>query len=551
MTTPEQLLQQQLHVLKQQYRQSLNTELAELKKLFPLSLLSPDNHWQQTLNDAIQRLHRIAGSAGTFGFHQTGTAAKVTERYLTEISDAGLFPDVRQWQYLTLLVSRLAVSDDMVTTESGYTAHHVSSSKDGLVYILESDRLLAEQIKLTLSTFGHRCCHFEHIAELMLALQQQLPDALIIDADLPAGQSLQPLIALQNQLAQAIPLFMIQSYAGFDHYLAAVRAGAIGYFVKPLNTTELEARLQQHLASEQREAFRVLIVDDDELLAKHYALVLESARLRVKVLTEPTRIFAELQQFHPDVIMLDVNMPYCSGPELAQLIRLQHEWLRIPIIYLSSETDSDKQLAALMKAGDDFITKPISDNALVVAVFARAQRARYLSDIITRDGLTGLLHHTHIKERLAAEILRSMRDTQALSVVMLDIDHFKKVNDNYGHLTGDQVIASLAGLLKQQLRRTDLIGRYGGEEFLLILPDCSPEQAVVLMDQIRVKFSGLPFSANEQAFCCTFSAGVCAAYPQQSADEVIEQADQALYRAKTAGRNQVKLMAQDRAIEEK
>ena len=272
-----------------------------------------------------------------------------------------------------------------------------------------------------------------------------------------------------------------------------MRAGVIGYFVKPLNPATLEARLQRLLSVRERDAFRVLIVDDDMLLAQHYALVLQNAGLRAEILTDPAEIFQGLRRFHPDVILLDVNMPECSGPELAQTVRLQDEWLGVPIIYLSSETDSERQMASLIKAGDDFLTKPISDNALVVAIFARAQRARQLAEVMTKDSLTGLLQHAHIKERLGAELERAARLQQNVSVAMLDIDHFKKVNDVYGHLTGDQVISSLANLLRQQLRKTDLIGRYGGEEFLLVLPECQLDKACQVVNQLREAFARIPF----------------------------------------------------------
>ena len=232
-------------------------------------------------------------------------------------------------------------------------------------------------------------------------------------------------------------------------------------------------------------------------------------------------------------------MPECSGPELAQTVRLQDEWLGVPIIYLSSETDSERQMASLIKAGDDFLTKPISDNALVVAIFARAQRARQLAEVMTKDSLTGLLQHAHIKERLGAELERAARLQQNVSVAMLDIDHFKKVNDVYGHLTGDQVISSLANLLRQQLRKTDLIGRYGGEEFLLVLPECQLDKACQVVNQLREAFARIPFVSNGQTFHCTLSAGVTSGSDSQQVDVVVEHADQALYQAKGAGRNQV------------
>ncbi|MGK8439996.1 diguanylate cyclase domain-containing protein [Ectopseudomonas hydrolytica] len=291
----------------------------------------------------------------------------------------------------------------------------------------------------------------------------------------------------------------------------------------------------------QGEPYRVLIVDDDLDLASRYSLVLRGAGMLVEVLRDPAQIFEHLRDFNPEVMLLDVNMPDCTGPELAQIIRCNDDWLRIPIIYLSAETDIAKQMSALIKAGDDFVTKPISDNALVAAVFSRAQRARLLSDALSRDSLTGLLKHGDIKEQVAIELERALRSGARASVVMLDIDHFKRVNDEHGHAAGDNVIRALANLLRQRLRRVDSLGRYGGEEFLAVLPDCTPQQARMILDEIRERFAELRFIADGGEFSCSLSAGIAGTDVHSNAEQLRERADKALYAAKHGGRNQVQI----------
>jgi diguanylate cyclase (GGDEF)-like protein len=212
----------------------------------------------------------------------------------------------------------------------------------------------------------------------------------------------------------------------------------------------------------------------------------------------------------------------------------------VPIVYLSAETDNNRQMNALIKAGDDFLTKPISDNALIAAVFSRAQRARLLSNALSRDSLTGLLKHGDIKEQVGIELERAQRSGKPASVAMLDIDFFKKVNDSYGHAAGDNVIRALANLLRQRLRRVDSLGRYGGEEFLVVLPDCPAEQARRILDEIRQRFAELHFIAGEQQFSVTLSAGIASTRDDSAqANDLLERADRALYAAKHGGRNQV------------
>jgi diguanylate cyclase (GGDEF)-like protein len=258
------------------------------------------------------------------------------------------------------------------------------------------------------------------------------------------------------------------------------------------------------------------------------------------VSNNPRAIFDVLQDFHPELILLDINMPECNGIELAQVIRLNQDWLRIPITYLSSEQDVEKRAQAMGRAGDDFLSKPMGDRELITAVSVRATRSRQLSDALDRDSLTGLLKHSRIKEQVDAELSRAMRAKENLSVVMLDLDYFKQVNDTYGHPAGDKVIKAIAHLLRQRLRKTDAVGRYGGEEFVAVLPRCSGEEAQLLMEDVRQRFRDITFSADQHSFNVTLSVGI-AAYREgvERADQLLQEADAALYRAKSTGRNRI------------
>lgn len=548
MTAEQSKLEQQLAKLHQQYMERLQADIPVLaSEVGALVTLSGQPDWRAMVLPLKHKFHTLAGSAGTFGFPQLGKLAKNLELQLKDWMAGEAAPDLSAINSFMTIFQQVQYAH-----QSGHQVMNLTSARldlmhdqKVLIYVLEDDEETANHLTLTLATFGYQIQSYKRIAELDQALKTKLPDALILDISLPDEEQsgLEYIAGFQQSLVEALPVLVLTSHDSFDHHLQAVRIGARGYFIKPLNTTALEARLQRLLAVRRREAFRVLIVDDDQLLAEHYALVLQGAGLRAEILLDPSKIYDGLNRFRPDVVLLDVLMPDCSGPELAQLIRLQDEWLSVPIIYLSSETDGERQLAALVKGGDDFLTKPITDTALIVAVFARAQRARQLADMMTKDSLTGLLQHARVKERLSHELQRSERTGEPLSVVMLDIDHFKKVNDSYGHLIGDQVISSLANLLKQQLRKTDIIGRYGGEEFLLILPDCNQQQALGLVEQLRQSFASLPFSFDYQNFHCTFSAGISQAKTSDETDQLIDQADKALYSSKHAGRNQTQFFS--------
>jgi diguanylate cyclase (GGDEF)-like protein len=541
MTAEPSKLEQQLARLHQQYMERLQADIPLLaEQVVALARLPALADWRSELLPLKHKFHTLAGSAGTFGLPQLGELAKNLELQLKDWMTQEAAPTPVEISHFMAVFQQVHYAH-----QSGYQLTNLTSAKadipqQALIYLLTAEQDTATQLILALSAFGYQIRLCRDIQALEQTLNAELPDALILDISLsePNSTELEFISAFQQKLIEAIPVLVLTKQDNFQHQLQAVRIGAKGYFVKPLNTAAIEGRLQRLFTRRQYEAFRVLIVDDDQLLAEHYALVLQGAGLRAEILLDPSVIAQSLHKFRPDVVLMDVLMPDCSGPELAQLIRLQDEWLSIPIIYLSSETDGERQLAALVKGGDDFLTKPITDTALIVAVFAWAQRARQLADMMTKDSLTGLLQHARIKERLVHELQRSERTGQALSLVMLDIDHFKAVNDHYGHLIGDQVIGSLANLLKQHLRKTDSIGRYGGEEFLLILPDCNQQQAFELVEQLRQSFASLPFCFDSLNFHCTFSAGISQATAQLKPEQLIDQADKALDGAKEAGRNQ-------------
>ncbi|TWC32784.1 response regulator receiver modulated diguanylate cyclase [Pseudomonas sp. SJZ079] len=545
MVEPSNDLQRHLQLLGEQFAERLAQELPELaNKAQQLQQADDQNSQRQHLLSLRDQLHKLAGAAGTFGFVSLGQGARELEQQAIRWLDALQ----QEQQGLHDLIAGLhQLSQQQFHIELAQENPHAtpktskSNSATHRIYILEDEPAIGENMRLTLSNFGYQAEHFTRIADLDAALQQQLPDALVIDVNLPdeAQTGLNYAAALQQRLDEPLPLLVITTQDDFATQLQAVRAGAMGFFSKPVDIPQLENRLERCFAQQYGEPYRVLIVDDDRELASRYSLVLRGANMLVEALNDPADIFSHMRTFNPEVVLLDVNMPGCTGPELAQIIRLNDEWLRVPIIYLSAETDITRQMSALLKAGDDFVTKPISDNALVAAVFARAQRARLLSNALSRDSLTGLLKHADIKEQVAIELERALRGGSQASVVMLDIDHFKKVNDSYGHPAGDNVIRALANLLRQRLRRVDSLGRYGGEEFLAVLPECPPDQALRIIDEIRQRFADLRFIVEGTEFAVTLSAGISCTDAEISASELLERADRALYAAKEAGRDRV------------
>ena len=535
-------LQAQLAELNRSFKARLQVELQSMRTRSEELLVQPAAN-AISLAPLRAELHKLAGSAGTFGFAELGAQARALELIATRCMDNNVLSSTDRQQLLTgIQALPNQLNQSAMPPTASQRAFDNDDNEARCIAIVEPDGQLLQGISETLESFGYHTIICGDADTMLSVVAEQAPDALVVDMSLPQwdAQWDAALEQVQSQLPEPLPLIALSDQDSFAAQLHAVRAGAQGFFTHPVDLPGLENRLEGCFSLQQSEPFRVLVIDDDIELARRFTAVLAGFGMLAETLEAPEQILEQMRRFQPDVVMMDVNMPDYSGPELAQIIRLNDEWLRVPIIYLSAETDVQQQMAALIKAGDDFITKPISDSALLTAVYSRAQRARRVSQALARDSLTGLLKHADIKDQLDLEADRAIRNKQPLSVVMIDIDHFKNVNDSHGHAVGDNVIRGLANLLRQRLRKVDRRGRYGGEEFVAVLPNCFPADAWRILDSIRSDFQALPFSSDAGLFHSSFSAGIsfCQA-PDWQADSLLESADKMLYKAKQQGRNQI------------
>lgn len=392
-----------------------------------------------------------------------------------------------------------------------------------------------------LGHYGFRCELFDTPAALVAAAARVPAQGVLLDCSrLPQTA---PEREALRALAERTPIACVADDGSIEARLAAVRLGCRAYFLRPLELGSLLDGMDRLCAPPRAETGRVLIIDDSRALATLYAAHLSQAGCQCEVVTDPLRTLDALHENPPDLILLDMNMPAASGQEIAQIIRQQDAFLSIPIVFLSAETDVTRQREAMSLGGDEFLQKPIEPVHLISAVKTRVLRYRALRSLMVRDSLTGLLNHTTFKERLRAETARAVRQGNPLAVALIDLDHFKQVNDRYGHPAGDRVIKNLARLLRQRLRGADVVGRYGGEEFAVALPDTALDNAVAVLDQLRTAFAGIDQGSGSGRFHVTCSIGVTQCPPVNDGEALIAAADTALYEAKREGRNQVRCVA--------
>ena len=432
----------------------------------------------------------------------------------------------------------------MPSQPAGETASQsavVDADERGTIILVEDDDTLALQLRTELENFGFSVTTLRKPCELKATMTASKCAAIVMDVvfrgDDEVGTDTIRQLRAVGVLPQ--PVIFLSGRTDAKARIAAVRAGCDAYLTKPVSVTELVETLDRHTGSGDTEPYRVLIIDDDPAMATYSGTVLEGAGMITMPVVEPLNALEAIEAFSPELILLDLYMHSCSGTEIAMMIRQNRALAGLPIVFLSKETETSSQLDAMRRGGDDFLTKSMQPDHLVTAVALRAARFRALRALMVRDSLTGLLDHSATKQALETEIARAKRNGEPLTFALLDIDHFKSVNDQYGHQVGDWVIKSLARLLKQRLRGVDIIGRMGGEEFAAVLTGANLEAVFEIFDQIRIAFGDIVHRSEGKIFQVTFSCGL-AQYPQfGTATMLTEAADKALYQAKRSGRDRV------------
>lgn len=316
------------------------------------------------------------------------------------------------------------------------------------------------------------------------------------------------------------------------------RAGVNVCMPSDARADEILSRLLDLIESREQEHHRVLIVEDSRTAIAHVQRSLDIHGIESRAIDTPLHLLETVADYRPHAILMDMHMPFCNGVEATRALRQIPEFQSTPVIYLSGETEIAQQVEALRLGGDQFLIKPANPILLAAVVKNKIERYREMLHAGHHDSLTGLLNHAAAKARLA-RMLSKTKTRENVTVAMIDIDRFKSINDNYGHPVGDQVIRSLAWLLRGRLRNTDLIGRYGGEEFLVALSGASAEQAAQLLDRIRHDFSQLPHCHTQGTLTASFSCGLAVTPIHNTASALIEAADAALLQAKRDGRNRI------------
>jgi len=316
----------------------------------------------------------------------------------------------------------------------------------------------------------------------------------------------------------------------------------------PTPTSGLPAVEMASLDAAPERAVRILILDDDRSVRQLLERMVADCGYQALVASNWAEALRIYREGSPDLILLDVMMPGMDGYKVAKMLRNEGGAF-VPIILLTSLEDIDSKRRGMAAGADDFLTKPVSQLELQIRLSSMlrikvltdqlATANAQLAELAVTDPLTGLYNRRHLYELLDREFARAKRYGRSLACFMMDIDHFKSVNDTYGHPVGDRVLQLVAELVKGTLRNTDIAGRFGGEEFMILAPETGPDAAMIVAERVRRLISARSAAAGPPVPHVTVSIGVATTDHggATAAAELVRLADEALYRAKGAGRD--------------
>ena len=408
---------------------------------------------------------------------------------------------------------------------------------------------------------------------------EEMPDIVLLDVMMPGMDGFEACRRIkQNPRTAHIPVVMVTALSDMRDRVNGLQAGADDFLTKPLNDTMLFARVRSlvrmkrtfdqwslHQQTSRDLGFnvepdmtdvhgrdaRVVVVDSSEIQSGNIQKVLEGEGHAVNVLHSYGDAVGYIAENETDVVVVSMDFEGDEPLRLASRLRSQESTRQVPILLIGDAEDETNLIKGLELGVNDCVVRPVDEQEIMARVRTQVRRKRYqemlqsnfqqhLSMALT-DGLTGLHNRRYLESQLDGIAKRADEGGHGLSLVLIDLDHFKRVNDTYGHAAGDEVLKTIARRLLRNVRGFDTAARFGGEEFVIAMPDTPIDVAFTVADRIRVKISEDPITLPDGSqLSVTLSAGVAESVePGETPEDLIARADKALYMAKHDGRDRV------------
>lgn len=549
--------------------QSYYERLATIQKAIPA--LQNGTLTAEQKHIAEREAHTLIGSLGSFGLDEASHIARQIQQILKQPEPLEDFKIDQLTQLTTALQQKLenlteekpeSIKPTESTPEDSKTGtQEISLTNPGFplplaptLLIVDDDLPLAKLIAQEAESWGFQAEIVTHLAQAQQALNDSLVDAILLDLNFSgSSQSGLDFLATVHGQHPDIPVVMLTAEETFEKRVEAARLGSRCFLQKPITPPQVLAAVTQVLQQANQSTARILIVDDDLALLQLLKNLLEPCGYQLTLLSDPRQFWQTLERMVPDLLILDIELcepeqsrqtsetpPTLSGIELCQVIRSDLRWNRLPVIFLSAHTDVETVQRGFAAGADDFLNKPVVAQELLTRVHTRLEQ-RKLWGTTDLDELTGVSLRRKALQDLARLIRLAQRQQQPFSLAVLDLDHFKRVNDQYGHHAGDHVLNYLGKLLRQSFRQEDIIGRWGGEEFIIGMYGITKQDGIKRLENVLSQLNHYVFLAPDGAsFQVTFSAGIAQLLDDGNELQTLYRcADNALYQAKSKGRNQI------------
>ena len=526
----------------ERFQQRVDNQVSLLEQA--ASALSQNKLVTSLQRQAEQEAHTLAGALGTFGLPEGSQLARQIERLLQ--AETSLKPkEIKQLQqqvkglrqaitqYSQTHQPALASNRHQGLNQSAKSAAKPDSRP--LLMVVDRDQALIESLTTEAEQWDIRVKTAATLTAARTATHLDRPNVVLFDPAVASNDEED--IALMKELASQIPPVPCLVFTAQDSLtsrLTVARLGGRAFLEKPLPPAQVLEAVNRELQRADPAESRIMIVDDDPEILEAVRNLLEPWGLKVSTLADPRKFWKRLAMFSPDLLILDVKMPHVNGVELCQVVRNDPHWGGLPVIFLTAHTGAEIIDQVFTAGADDFVSKPIVGPELVVRILNRLERTKLLRKLADIDPLTGVCNRYKSTQDLEALLHLANRANQPLCFAVLDLDGFKQINNRYGHATGDAVLSQLGRLLLQSFHPEDVVGRWGGEEFIVGLYGVSQSDGVQHLTEILQTFRQQAFkTVNDEALSLTFSAGV-AEYPKAGTDI------QSLYQAASQALHQVR-----------
>jgi len=446
--------------------------------------LSTDLH-----HNAAIAAHKLAGVLGMFS-RDRGTA--IARELETLLQDNPVLDSSQQAKFISL-VNDL---DSLLALDETLTAETVTETAKLL--LVSDDTQLSQELQQLGRSQGISWHRVDKIELAKTWLQTNSP--YVVAIDLETADREQEYLALIAQLTArtpAIATFVLSATDSLTDRVVVSRAGASGFLVKPVTPALVWQTTDQLLNRERAEIPSILIVDDDLVFLAALRSLLEPWGMRVTTLEEPLRFWEVLQATHPDLLILDIEMPEINGIELCQALRSDPDWQELPVLFLTARRDAQTIQQVFEVGGDDYISKPVVGAELLARINNRLERSRLLHKLATQDRLTGLKNCTQSSREIEILLQQTRELNQPFCLALLKMTQLQEINLKYGHQIGDRVLAQWGKVIQAAFRGQEVAGYWGNGDFIIGIPNLDKTQSVENLAEVLTILRKQIFTSRE------------------------------------------------------